>query len=90
MLLPGDLVVFVGTKNKPAAEQDRGLLLVKTTAPVTSLDFPLGTLDQISERDFNMDAVLEIVPLIDEEAGTVLKLRPWRYSNRQYVRMHPD
>jgi hypothetical protein len=45
-LRPGDLVVLVGTKEPPTAEDDRGRLLgimEPTTEPVMSLDFPLET-----------------------------------------------
>jgi hypothetical protein len=45
-LLPGDLVVVVGTKGHPTDEADRGRvlgLMEPTTEPVLSLDFPLIT-----------------------------------------------
>jgi hypothetical protein len=48
MLKPGDVVVLVGTKNAPTAEDDRGRLLgimEPTTEPVLSLDFDLPKAD---------------------------------------------
>ena len=53
-LRPGDLVVLVGTKEPPTADEDQGRLLgimEPTTEPVMSLDFPL----QIAPHDFTAD-----------------------------------
>jgi len=106
-LLPGDLVVLVGTKGSEPVEADRGRLLglmEPTTEPVLSLDFPLIVLPEhftegeykwpygllnkrawripdgpllkkISSRQFGMVAAAGIVPLTDEEASHVLRLR---------------
>lgn len=51
---PGDLVVLVGTKEPPTADEDQGRLLgimEPTTEPVMSLDFPLETAPQHFTED---------------------------------------
>jgi hypothetical protein len=104
----GDLVVLVGTKDKPTPESERGYLLgimEPAKEPALSLDFDLPIipedytetgdyrwpyallnrrawlildrpkLEQVSSRNFSMDAVSGIVRLTDQEAERVLSLQ---------------
>lgn len=106
-LLPGDLVVLVGTKGPPTSEDEQGRLLgvmEPTNLPVLSLDFDLVTepahfkdgeykwpygllnrrawrlldrplLEEVSSRQFSMDAASGIVALTAEETDRILMLR---------------
>jgi hypothetical protein len=75
-LLPGDLVVLVGTKGLETSEVDRGCLLglmEPTTEPVLSLDFPLVTLpEHFTDGEYKWPYGL-------------LNRRAWRFLDRRLL-----